>query len=116
MYPTKDNLYTFGWYDLTEDQMLVVVTPPPCRYWSFYLGSVFQQSLPYGPGFGVITHANATMNDDGSVRFVVASHDPGLPNWLPTQGHPIGMMATRWLLAETTNPPLPQCQVLLNRA
>ena len=113
MYPTPDNLYTFGWYDLDEDETLVVrVTPPPCRYWSFYLGSVFQQSLPYAPRYGLITRENAVGGPDGSVTLIVSATDPGLPNWVGTQEHRIGMMALRWLLPETKNAPTPDCAVV----
>ena len=113
LYPTPDNLYTFGRYELDDDQALVVtVTPVACRYWSFYLGSLFQQSLPYGERYGLITRETAHVEADGSVAFVLSAQDPGRPNWLPTQGHRQGMMALRWLLPETDEAPLPSCRLV----
>ena len=113
MYPTSDNLYTFGRYRLADDEtLLVTVTPLECRYWSFYLGTEFQQSLPYDLGYGLITRENAVLDDEGSVTFAIAATDPGVPNWLPTQGHSHGVMATRWLLPEVDEAPLPTCRLV----
>mgnify|MGYP001815617207 FL=1 len=113
MYPTPDNLYTFGRYEVDDDQALIVtVTPVACRYWSFYLGSLFQQSLPYGEGYGLITREMADLESDGSVTFVISAEDPGRPNWLPTQSHRQGMMALRWLLPDVDEAPLPSCRLV----
>ena len=112
MYPTVDNLYVFGNYEVQDDEILIVeVTPPPCRYWSFYLGSVLQQSHPYGNGYGLYTRDNAASSVDGSVRFHISAHNPGVDNWLSTAGHVRGMMAMRFLLADVDTPPVPTCRV-----
>lgn len=112
MYPTKDNLYTFGWYRLAPDEALVVdIRPVPCRYWSFYLGTVWQQAQPYASNHGLITGDNATFNDDGSVTIVVAEDDPGVPNWLPTMGYETGAMGIRYLLREA-DPEMPATRVV----
>ena len=34
---------------------------------------------------------------DGSVRFVIAHRDPGVPNWLDTAGHQRGTVGVRWV-------------------
>ena len=34
---------------------------------------------------------------DGSVRFVIAHRDPGVPNWLDTAGHDVGTVGVRWV-------------------
>ena len=113
MYPTVDNLYVFGNYDVKDDEVLIVdVTPPTCRYWSFYLGTVFQQSHPYGPNFGLHTRENTTVKPDGSLRFHISRQNPGVDNWLGTEGHVRGMMAMRFLLADVATPPVPSCHLL----
>lgn len=113
MYPTVDNLYVFGNYEVQDDEILIVeVTPPPCRYWSFYLGTVFQQSHPYGSDFGLYIRDNATHGADGSVRFYISKENPGVDNWLGTAGHVRGMMAMRFLLAEVDSPPVPTCRLV----
>ncbi|HEY8060131.1 MAG TPA: hypothetical protein VID94_15315, partial [Acidimicrobiales bacterium] len=40
---------------------------------------------------------SATLEADGSVRFVVAHRDPGIPNWLDTAGHRHGTVGVRWV-------------------
>jgi hypothetical protein len=40
------------------------------------------------------------LEDDGSVVIVVAHVDPGVPNWLDTAGHTVGLMPQRWVEAE----------------
>ena len=43
----------------------------------------------------------AHVDADGKVRLVVAHADPGVPNWLDTEGHPIGMAVYRYVGART---------------
>ena len=45
------------------------------------------------------------VDDDGEVRFVVAARDPGVPNWLDTEGRPSGLVSYRWVWTETTPVP-----------
>ena len=37
---------------------------------------------------------------DGSFRHVLAHRDPGLPNWIDTEGRPFGLVFWRFMLAE----------------
>jgi hypothetical protein len=37
---------------------------------------------------------------DGSFRMVVAAEDPGLPNWLDTEGRSFGLVFFRYMLPE----------------
>ena len=39
------------------------------------------------------------LEDDGSVRLIVAHEDPGVGNWLDTAGHRRGTMCLRWIRA-----------------
>ena len=43
----------------------------------------------------------AHVDADGKVRLVVAHTDPGVPNWLDTEGQPIGMAVYRYVGART---------------
>jgi len=51
----------------------------------------------------------ATLNQDGSVTFVVSDTDPGWGNWIDTTGHTTGTALLRWVGA--TEHPLPVCRV-----
>jgi len=52
----------------------------------------------------------AHVDDDGKVRVVVAHADPGVPNWLDTEGRPLGMAVYRYVGARTR--PQPTATVL----
>ena len=43
-----------------------------------------------------INQHQAVRSSDGRVRLVVAHGDPGVPNWLDTGGHAIGLLTFRW--------------------
>ena len=39
---------------------------------------------------GSLNRNQMRVNDDGSFTFVVAHNDPGISNWLDTEGHMMG--------------------------
>ena len=46
------------------------------------------------------------LHDDGSWTIVIAATDPGVPNWVSTQGRPHGRIWFRWFLPERTPDPI----------
>ena len=94
--------YYHSYWRLGSDEALVIeATPPVCRMWNFQLNNHWMESLDYRH---LTIHCNqhtATLNDDGSVRIVVAHQDPGVPNWIQTGGHTFGTMCFRWIHAES---------------
>jgi hypothetical protein len=40
--------------------------------------------------------------DDGSFTMVIAERDPGVPNWLDSEGRPFGIVFWRFMLPEGT--------------
>lgn len=43
-----------------------------------------------------LNRTQARIDRDGYLRFVVSGEDPGIPNWLDTMGHKVGVMQLRW--------------------
>ena len=43
-----------------------------------------------------LNQTQAQTDSDGMLRFVVSGTDPGVPNWLDTMGHKLGVMQLRW--------------------
>ena len=39
------------------------------------------------------------MEADGSYRIVIAHEDPGVANWIDTEGNPLGLVFWRFMLA-----------------
>jgi hypothetical protein len=90
-----------GFWELAPDEALLIeVTPPRCHYWNLQLGNIWAESLDYHFHRTHVNSGQAVLEDDGSVRIVVAHEDPGLPNWLDTAGHHHGIMGVRWVRAE----------------
>ena len=44
--------------------------------------------------------ATTTLEADGSFRMVIAHSDPGIPNWIDTEGRASGTLFFRFFLAE----------------
>ncbi len=40
------------------------------------------------------------VDDDGRLRVVLSAQDPGVPNWIDTEGRPSGLVYWRFLLPE----------------
>ena len=111
VYGTPDARYVACWYELAEDEALVVTAQPPqCRYWGVHLANRWGQSLDSRTRTTVLNSRTSAHGDDGSYRFVVAGRDPGEANWLDTAGHPCGWVLFRWLLSEDV--PMPEATVV----
>lgn len=106
--PNPDVTYAFTWWRLGEGESLVIeVTPPETRYWAVQLCDRWFQSYPHRQTN--LNDRQVEHRDDGTVRIVIAEHDPGVGNWLATSGHSTGVVFFRWLHADPQN--LPTCRV-----
>ncbi|MAG34088.1 MAG: hypothetical protein CL908_24680 [Deltaproteobacteria bacterium] len=100
-----------GYWKLAPNEVLVIsTTPPECSYWNFQLDNYWMESLDYRYHPITVNKHSALLEDDGSLRIVIAHTDPGVPNWMDTAGHRHGTMAMRWNGAE--DPPRPHCRVV----
>ena len=95
-----DNIaYGGGFWNLEEDEAwLISFEPPEAFTWS-----IQTHTCPWFES-GDLAHAQTSLNDvqahtdrDGVVRAVVSHHDPGVPNWIDTEGRPVGMCIYRWV-------------------
>ncbi len=87
-----------AYFDLADDEALVVeVMPPACEYWMIALHNHWMETLDYVHHQSTLNCHSAQLEPDGSVRFVVAHRDPGVPNWLDTAGHRVGTVGVRWV-------------------
>ncbi|MFE7224306.1 hypothetical protein ACFU7D_05950 [Nocardioides sp. NPDC057577] len=86
-----------GHYDLRADEALVVTVPASgMPYQGMQLGSRWYVSLDYANHQTSLTTAQAHVDPDGKIRFVISHRDPGLANWLETTGHERGYLQIRW--------------------
>lgn len=87
-----------AYFDLAEDEALIVeVMPPRCEYWMIALHNHWMETLDYVHHQATLNCHSAQLEADGSVRFVIAQSDPGVPNWLDTAGHARGTVGVRWV-------------------
>ena len=47
-----------------------------------------------------LNRAQTTLDADGAFSIVIAHEDPGVPNWLDTEGHAKGSIFWRFFLAD----------------
>jgi hypothetical protein len=107
-----DIYYSTGSWNLEPDQALVMEgTIPPCTFTNVVLWNVHMQTLDYMNNPSAINDAQIAYEPDGSYRIVIADRDPGVPNWIHTQGHRHGDIFWRFLLPEH-QPETPRCRVV----
>jgi len=82
-----------------REALVVEVTPPECHYWNFQLANIWAESLETRFRRTHVNSGSAKLEEDGSVRLVVAHEDPGVANWIDTAGHDHGIMGVRWVRA-----------------
>jgi hypothetical protein len=83
--------------DLPGGQALVVtVGKSDARYQGFEIADAFGQTLPYATHTSSLNATQATTGSDGKLHFVVSPTDPGVPNWIDTQGRTRGLLFLRW--------------------
>lgn len=101
-----DACYSFGSYDLAEDEALVVThRPPTCRFWSLIVWNQFMAGHNATDGRISVNHGTAVPNADGTVTVVIARSQLDHPNAITTLDQVRGNLAFRWFLADAVPEP-----------
>ncbi|MCU1351951.1 MAG: hypothetical protein JWM05_1160 [Acidimicrobiales bacterium] len=96
-----DAAYSMSPYLLGSDDALVIRARwPECRCASVSLWNRQMQTFDYLRGRVSLNRAQAVPDPDGSIRVVIAHRDPGVANWLSTEGRPFGLIFWRFMLPE----------------
>lgn len=108
-----DILYGAGWWRLGEGEgLLVECERPQARYWSFQLYSApWFESLDIANRVCSLNGEQMQVDADEKFRLVVSAEDPGIPNWLDTEGRVTGLVSYRWVWSATA--PVPSSRVIL---
>lgn len=107
-----DNAYCAGLVVLAPDEALVVEGRwPECVYANVMFWNRFQQAPDYRYRSCSLNRNQMKSDAAGRFRFVVAHEDPGVPNWIDTEGHAAGTLYWRFLLPEG-DIEQPRCEVL----
>ncbi|GAC54587.1 DUF1214 domain-containing protein [Gordonia amicalis] len=103
--------YVRGGWQLQPDQALLLEGDTvECRYWNILAYSRFLNSLDFRYRPVSYTGATATVVD-GRYRFVVAAEDPGVGDWIDSEGRDFGIVVMRFL-QPTDTPPLPSARMV----
>ena len=84
---------------------------PACRFANVALWNFFLQTYDYAHRPTSLNRKQTVLEKDGSYRMVVAHKDPGVPNWIDTEGRGIGFIYWRFLLPQT-QPERPATEVV----
>jgi hypothetical protein len=87
-------------WELKGDEALIVEMDNHDGFWIFGMGGVFVASLDFLYRPVSYTPARTAVDSDNVVRFVIAHDDPGVHNWLDTQGFSNGNLTYRNLLSQ----------------
>lgn len=85
---------------LAPDEALIVEMDQHDGFWIFNMGNVFVGSSDYLYRPVSYTPARTKVGADQVVRFVIAHDDPGVHNWLDTQGFSDGNLTYRNLMSQ----------------
>ncbi|CAM3047552.1 DUF1214 domain-containing protein [Prescottella defluvii] len=100
--------YGGGTFEIANDEALILeVTPPDCHFWNIHLGDYWGQSLDYTYRQTSLNGHQATLDENGVFRAVVAHRDPGVRNWLDTAGNTFTRCVYRWWLTTGSEFPAP---------
>lgn len=106
-YAAMDNVYSMAPFLLKPDQALVIRGRwPKCRFANVVLWNRFLQTFDYRYRNISLNRKQAKLEEDGSFKMILAHKDPGLPNWLDTEGRMLGLMFWRFQLPEEEIEPL----------
>lgn len=85
---------------LAPDEALIVEMDMHDGFWLFGMNAVFVESMDYLYRSTSFSPARTKVDADRVVRFVIAHDDPGVHNWLDTQGFGEGNLGYRNLMSQ----------------
>jgi hypothetical protein len=97
-----DAAYSMAPFVIPPEQALVIEGrwPDDCRSANVCLWNRHMQTLDYLNRQVTLNRKQTKLEADGSFRLVVAGDDPGVPNWLDTEGRSFGLVFFRYMLPQ----------------
>jgi hypothetical protein len=100
-FANRDAHYAMAPYALKPDEALVIEGRfPKCRFANVMLWNRFLQTYDYVNHRVSLNRKQTVLEPDHSFRMIVAHSNPGLPNWLDTQGRPSGLIYWRFVFPD----------------
>ncbi|MGH0029982.1 MAG: DUF1214 domain-containing protein [Myxococcota bacterium] len=96
-----DAAYSMAPFAFGPDEALVATGRwPACRMANVSLWNRHMQTFDFANRQVSRNRAQTRLEEDGSFRMVFAHRDPGVPNWIDTEGRPFGLVFWRFMLPE----------------
>lgn len=96
-----DAAYSMAPFVLGPDEALVVEGKwPDCRCANVSLWNRHMQTFDFAHRPVSLNRRQTKVDDRGKFRMVLAHRDPGVPNWLDTEGRAFGLVFWRFMLPE----------------
>jgi hypothetical protein len=96
-----DAAYSMAPYLLGPDDALVMTGRwPTCRFANVSLWNRHMQTYDFANRQVSRNRTQTKLERDGSFKMILAHRDPGLPNWIDTEGRPFGLVFWRFMLPE----------------
>lgn len=96
-----DAAYSMAPYVIGPDDALILRGRwPKCRCANVSLWNRHMQTYDYANRCVSLNRVQTEVDDDGRFSIVLAHRDPGVPNWLDTEGRPFGLVFWRFMLHE----------------
>ena len=92
----RNQVYVMGRFDLAEDEAFVVdVSDGGAEYFTVPLSNIWGTTLDIVDRTGSLNKAQSAANDDGTYTYVIAPVDPGVTNWIDSDGLREGILTLR---------------------
>jgi hypothetical protein len=89
-------VYVMGRFDLAEDEAFVVdVSDGGAEYFTVPLSNIWGTTLDLVDRTGSLNKAQSVANEDGSYTYVISADDPGVANWIDSDGLREGILTLR---------------------
>ncbi|MCV7215090.1 hypothetical protein H7J51_07310 [Mycobacterium crocinum] len=92
----KNQVYVMGRFDLGPDETFVVdVKDGGAEYFTVPLSNIWGTTLNIVDRTGSLNKVQSVPNDDGSYTYVISPVDPGVANWIDSDGLREGVLTLR---------------------
>jgi hypothetical protein len=108
--PVKPGDFALAAVDAAYSMAMVMIGPddalvirgrwPKCRFANVSLWNRHMQTFDYSHRRASLNRKQVELEPDGSFEMVIAHRDPGVPNWLDTEGRGFFMVFWRFMLPE----------------
>ncbi len=92
----RNQVYVMGRFDLNPDEAFVVdVSDGGAEYFTVPLSNIWGTTLDIVDRTGSLNKAQSVPNEDGTYTYVISAVDPGVVNWIDSDGLTEGILTLR---------------------